>query len=472
MIYALLTFCIISAILSYPLVYDTLIFSKEMEKFYNYLHSERPDLALKILKNLPKKKQQILEVQIAYSEVHVMKKNWYLALFHLNEIIEKKLYVTQPKNHVNSKINIHLKKAEIFNTIGKDNNAINEYFHTLELDPNHLKANTEVGMKLLEMKNYKAALTHLKQAYLSNKKDPSLAEALADTYIITESYTEALYCIKQALKHSNPIPCRLQHKEVLALFYLNQYNEALAVASTIEASYSKLAEVEIITGIIHYRLGQFKEAENFFYGNLEHYINNYSPLVIEARYLYSDILFKQCNLISASIQLSFIQKAHKTYLDTDERIAVFREIIGNEPLNHFFMSLCKKGATAVLLNKIITHDRNVVLTSSFNQIATTNIFYAKADLMPTQEKALLVFNLSTAQFTDYVIKSFIELQNKETLTTNKPINKLYSFSMLGHDLLAQHKLQQHFQKYLLLDKDKLFETIINKQIFIEREEYA
>ncbi len=468
MFYVILASCIVGAILSYPLIYNTYIFPREMEKFNGYIRSEQADLALSILNGLPQKKKATLEVHLAYWEAHTMKKHWYLALFHLNEIIQKKLYIAKTL-HPNGKVDIHLKKAKIYENIDKSKSALQEYLQILKHAPKHLIANMETGKCYFNMKKYDAALVHLQEAFSQDQQNIRLAELLSDTHGINNDYINALAHIQQALKHSNGEQhaygyCRLRHKEVRILFKLERYPEAISVGKSIDHHYAKLEEVQTIMGIAHRELGQFSDASKLFRSSLSKYVNDYSSITLKARYYYSEMLIEDGDLITAVMQMSFIQKGHKAYEETDERLAVYKAILEDKKLSMFF-SKVKPTDAALILSELFTEE-NVAISGTFSQFSTNDhIYINNAELSDNHEKILIVFNMSFKHLDHHHIEKILRHKSKDEFVSKLLFKTIYLFSLFSIDPLIIRKIEKIFAKVVVIEGERLLVSVKNKKVF-------
>ena len=190
------------AMLLYSIFQDTISHGNLIRRIDSLLEDKANKDALQkaigLLNKVPNVKKLTYDIQIRYYRVYEAQENWYMAIYHLNEIQKRELY-----NDETTVIDIHLLKADLYEKMNKHAQSLSSYLAILKIDENHQKANWFAGEMYYKMKNYAEALTFLKKAYeLNPDASKNILFALADTCYQQKQYAEA-YEIAD-LVYSNP----------------------------------------------------------------------------------------------------------------------------------------------------------------------------------------------------------------------------------------------------------------------------
>ena len=128
----------------------------------------------------------------------------------------KKAYDNKEKTSSEVKANISYNLGLLNQELGNENEAIKLYQETLNLDSNHVKANTNLGMILLAKNQPDAAIALLLKAYKNDSKNFEVNNNLGSAYRDTGDFSSSVKFYKNALDIE---PENLTVKENLAKSY-------------------------------------------------------------------------------------------------------------------------------------------------------------------------------------------------------------------------------------------------------------
>ena len=128
----------------------------------------------------------------------------------------KKAYDSKEKTSSEVKANISYNLGLLNQELGNENEAIKLYQETLNLDSNHVKANTNLGMILLAKNQPDAAIALLLKAYKNDSKNFEVNNNLGSAYRDTGDFSNSVKFYKNALDIE---PENLTVKENLAKSY-------------------------------------------------------------------------------------------------------------------------------------------------------------------------------------------------------------------------------------------------------------
>ena len=128
----------------------------------------------------------------------------------------KKAYDNKEKTSSEVKSNISYNLGLLNQELGNENEAIKLYQETLNLDSNHVKANTNLGMILLTKNQPDAAIALLLKAYKNDSKNFEVNNNLGSAYRDTGDFENSVRFYKNALDIE---PENLTVKENLAKSY-------------------------------------------------------------------------------------------------------------------------------------------------------------------------------------------------------------------------------------------------------------
>ena len=81
--------------------------------------------------------------------------------------------------------------------------AINQFKKVIEMQPNHYKAHTQLGIAYLEQEDYKLAADHLKRALVIKKEYPLALLSMGNLFFETNHPQNAIKYHIQALKYND-----------------------------------------------------------------------------------------------------------------------------------------------------------------------------------------------------------------------------------------------------------------------------
>ncbi len=294
---------LLAVVYFYSMAYDSYIFPREIGRIQAAIKNNRGDSALILLKRIKPKMTLRFETQYAFYQAYLLSNHWYLALYHLNEISFHKLY--SKKEQIDD-IEIHLKKAELYEILKRGKDVLNEYYKILQKQPKHTLANEKIGNKLFQMKNYAIALPFLEKAFLFQKDNSKLAEKLSDIYVRERNFHKAKDCIEAAISSEKIVHCRLKHKRISILYQLEDYDEIIKTALSIDSSYKQSEDVRLMFALSLFRSEHYAQAFQNFQEILTRHLNNYSKVVISAREIFFEMLMNRGMYEDGLEQLHFI----------------------------------------------------------------------------------------------------------------------------------------------------------------------
>ncbi len=297
------------------------VIPKQLSMIKRAIKKKDFETAHSLLNNLPEDKKKDKDIIFLHYDLYKSEKQYFLAIYELEKILNLK------ENSLSEEIDCRLKKAELFNLLGKPKSSYQEYESILELDSNNFEANFSIGKYLFELNYFSTAKNYLNKALENKKDDIEVKEMLLNILIEEEKYVEAKEQIKKLIesieKQEGIIFCRIQYSFALIEYYLGNLREALAIIEKIHPSYQKNQELNLLKGLCLYELKMKDQGEEIFSTILSKNIDNYSKIHLLARYKYAEKLFYEKKIFRAKQQTLFIDGYKQPYKDNDDRKFIF-----------------------------------------------------------------------------------------------------------------------------------------------------
>ena len=430
---------------------------KKIEKINQLFKEEDYENALKFINSLPFNRRMNPEIQYKIYSLYVKQSQFFMALFHLNEMIKRKLF-TEEYNE----LFIRMKVAELFEKLDKNKKALEEYQNILKVAPDYYDANYRMGEKLYLMKNFDAAFPFLEKAYKSEKQNTKLNFYLAEIYFSRLDFDQALDLINFNINNGD---AGKQSFLLRALIYLalNKYNQSLEDALLIQEDSVVGNRAKIVIAICYRYLERVEEALDIFDNNLHHFHNDYSHLILEARYILSDLLKEKGELKNAIRHLQLIQNSGKDFKDVKERLSIYTQAVNNELFSQFYGKSIDIFIKDVLAQK---------LTAGGQQIKNTEIINSQCAFFTTRRnistgqgyRVVVGIDMAEKKTPEQIAREFIKYIKKEQLSSG------VFYSCFGIDKKSKTVFNQTAFEITLADfneinKMLLGEILLGSQLF-------
>jgi len=336
---------VICAIIAVSFYYlnEKILYPQKIKNIDDCIGKTEYDIALSHLNKLPETKKLFPENQMRFYQCYLAQKQYFLALFHLNEILKRRAF---DKNI--SEIDIHLKIADIYVFMNKNRKAVDCYRQILTLDPGHYEANYRLGKAFYEMKNFAVALGYLESAHSVNNSDYITNKYLAGIYLTEKKYAETLKHIEACLLTGQDEP-ELYFIRGQAWYNTGSYQESLGDMEKITGEPLYKNHSLLFKGLCCYHLKNYKEAEkNFEHALSASFHDDYTDPVLYGRYFYAELLIKNNKIDETIRQLQNIKNSGLQFELTAEKLAAYMKIKGNEILKNIF----KKEIKQLVLDEI------------------------------------------------------------------------------------------------------------------------
>ena len=382
------------------------------------LDEKKYEDAMRLLKNLSPKEKVDPLIQYKVYELYMGQNQYLMALFYLKEIVKRNVFSQKfPEPLVRMKI------ADIYEITGKPKRALEEYRYILEKIPDHYEANRKTGEQLFQMKNFDAAMPFLEKAYTLDKDNGSVNRYLAEIYLINKSYPKVIDLTTRNIeqgKQDDEINYFLRGQAYLKEEKYQKCQEDMEVAKK-NPSFER--ESRLISAIASYRLGDIERASESFKYTLHTFTNDYSELVLEAKYVHSEVLIRDGKIRECLGELLFIDNSGKNYRDVQRRIHVLSPIQSNTT----YMTLYKNGIEAYI-RKNLTEWKNfrshsLRKTLVISRHATFFITEKRVSRQGFRVGVGLDFNLSLTQ--EKEASAFLSFLKADGLSSG------YFFSLMG-----------------------------------------
>jgi hypothetical protein len=261
--------------------------------------------------------------------IYENKKEWHLAIYEYGRMLN--LNQLPPQEN---EITIRLRKINIHQQVKQYKEIADECYLILKKDPFHLFANLEIGKRLFDLKNYKAAKFYLMK--IEQKHNIEGLQMLLDIEIHEKEYQKALEIIEQIKKASNQKDIGIIFKYITINYYLKTYETIIQTYENINPNIKIPKKIMIIYGISQYKNNNLGTAKVIFDKSLKLYFNDHSKLIILSRYYYVDILLLYKELSQAIEQSKFINQVDPDYLDNSQRNNLLEKLNQDDFLSKLF----------------------------------------------------------------------------------------------------------------------------------------
>ena len=337
----------------------------KIRKASSYLSNNEVEKAHDLLDKLPKNVRKEKMVTLLYYAVYKSKKQYFLAIYELEKILNQK-EVTPAEE-----VDLREKKAALFDFLNKSKEAYQEYEKILQINPNNLEANFKMGKYLFDLKYYKTAKIYLTRVLEGKGDFLEAREMIFEILIDEKNYDEAKEVIETIIeflkKEDKPVSCKSMHRLALANYFVEDYKTALSIIENIDESYQENEELNLIKALSLYEMDAKLEANPIFEKILHRHVDNYDLIFLRSRYAFSEILFSIRDVRGAVEQVDYIARYEKPYLDNRRRKLIFDQIVeadllplmyDNESKDFIAKAKAKQlGRSNNKLVKILTHGK-------------------------------------------------------------------------------------------------------------------
>lgn len=415
---------------------DNYLLPQKIKKIDELLLAEQYEEALKLINSLTEKSRIQPQIQFKIYEIYLMQKQYFMGLFHLNEIIKRGNFEQE-----RGEIFIRSTIAEIYELMEKPKKALTEYYSIISLDSENIIANKKVAEKLYVLKNFDAALPFLEKSYFLNKEDDLVCYYLSDVYMTKNEYEQALKMIdiSYGLK-KDKVKYILQ--KCKCHFRLQQFIEALPLLEEIVSDPTLGKTSKLLKGLCLFHTKNQLKAKELFALVLSKFTEDYTDMVLDARYIYSEMLYED-NMIKEALQeLYTIRNSGKTYRDVVNKTEVLKKLLDNKPL----LSIASKTIEEVVENE---------LRNGFSQ---QGFLIIKKNIVDNKS-AFLLLNKNISSGKSY--KSVFAISLKQDVTDLGFIKKLVLFlkkeELTSASLFTLTTLEAEIKQYLKSEKIEITE---------------
>jgi len=384
---------IISGILGFILINENIIIPGKVKRVKDFMQAGEYEKAFNLSQSLPKKMLSQPEVQYLIYEIHYAQQQYYMALSHLNEILKRQNYTNEI-----TELLVRQKIAALYELMEKPKKALEEYHTIVRLDPENLEANSKIGLKLYQMRNFGAAKDYLKKSFELDNSNPNVNNALADVLYRNKHYEDAVNVINSSLPNQkdNYKAYLLRGKCNLKL---KKYEACIKDMNEAAKDPGNAAIVNVIKGLAFYRHKENEKAKEKFAAGLDKFTEDYSEIILDASYAYAELLFAEGRINETVTNLNHIRNSGKVYLDVDTRLMALNNLKKYKKLFPLF-----KGD----LEKAVDNELNSGLATLGYTINKKNIINPKAVFL------VLLKNIGTANSFKTILG--LDLNLKQTAT--------------------------------------------------------
>ena len=229
-----------------------------------------------------------------------------LALYFLDQIEKKRLFSSKYLPNISALL---LEKAMLYEQLGEEENFIKCLKTLISGNVRKTKPIEILSHKLFEKKNYQEAGQYVDLAIKNGSHSPDIYEMASRLAIEKKKYSLAFEHINKAIELKGEKSCQLMEVRFLCLFYQNKFQEAIDYLKKIDKDFVLSLEVRAALGTSYMILGKTEKALSIYSSFLDKHINNFSPVLLEARFNYSDLLIKKQKISDSIKQLSLLEKA-------------------------------------------------------------------------------------------------------------------------------------------------------------------
>jgi tetratricopeptide (TPR) repeat protein len=324
---------IISSIVLFGIAYffinDKYLLPQKIVQIKKLMDDDQFDEAMKIVNVLPEKMKIHPEIQYIIYQIYLKQKQYFMAIFHLTEILKRNNYTEQITETI-----LHENIAEVYELMDKKKKALEEYSEVLKTEPEHLKANQKVGEILYFLKNFGAALPYLEKAYELDSQNGVICKYLAEVYILNEEFGKAIHMADHALNLGVKEP-EIYMSRSIGNLHNEKYKEAISDVDKIDIGTPQSNLGQIIKGLAHFHLKEKTKAFDIFSSFLMKFTENHQTHIIEARYFYSEMLAEKGKVKDSLRQLYFIQNSGKQHKDVAHKIPVYNKIVSSKRMSDY-----------------------------------------------------------------------------------------------------------------------------------------
>ena len=394
--------------IGYYFLNENLIFPRRLKKIDTLLEAENYEGALTLLQSLPASKKMNPEIQYKIYDLYIKQSQFFMALFHLNEIVKRDLF-----NEEYNEVFIRIKMAEVFEKMEKNKKALEEYNQVLNINPNHFEANYRVGEKLYFMKNLDAAFPYLEKAYQLESGDVNLNFYLAKVYF---SRSEFQKVIDLTTFNINNQDSNRENFLLRGMAYLSMenYSNSLKDVKLVETDPAVGQKAKIVMAICYKYLGSEQNSLKILSDNLHQLSDDHSSLILQARYTLSELLRDAGSLKDAVRQLHLIRNSGKDFKDTRIRLEAYSKLLGSKLFSQFYSTDIKTFTTENLARRLSVGGQYV---QKVKVISATCCFFTVSKHIPSGQlyRTIFAIDMSDIKTDEQKAKSFLEYIKSEHL---------------------------------------------------------
>ena len=396
--------------IGYYFLNEHYIFPKKLKKIDALLEAEDYEKALNLLQSLPSNKKMDPEIQYKIYDLYFKQSQFFMALFHLNEIVKRDLF-----NDKYNEVLIGIKIAEIFEKMEKHKKALEEYNKVLEVNPDHFEANYRVGEKLYFMKNLDAAFPFLKKAYQLEQSDTNLNFYLAKVYFSRSKYQKVIDLTTFNIDNKNANKENLLLRS-MAYLSTEQYTKSLEDAKLVESDPTVGQKARIVLAICHKYLGSKEKSLKILNENLHQFNDDHSLLILQARYALSELLVDSGALKDSVRQLHLIRNSGKDFKDTKIRLDAYAKLLESKLFSQFYSTDIKTFATETLSKRLAVGGQYIQKTKV---ISTTCCFFIVSKHIPSGQLYRTIFGIDMTDVgtNGDIARSFLQYIKAEDLVS-------------------------------------------------------